>query len=96
MSYVFNFVVEILLILTYDLRSVDQTVNHSPFYVIWVVELEVQITTSVSRLPVHFRGQFCTPLHNQNVQEWKGIICINFHCEFDGRPKAVEMMKKLL
>jgi hypothetical protein len=56
MSYVFNFVVEILLILTYDLRSVDQTVNDSPFYVVWVVGLEEQITASMSRLPVHFRG----------------------------------------
>jgi hypothetical protein len=32
MSYVFNFIVKILLILTYDLCSVDQTMNDSPFY----------------------------------------------------------------
>jgi hypothetical protein len=70
--------------------------NDSPFYVMWVVVLEVQITTSMSRLPVHFLGQFWTPLHNQNVKEWKGIISFNFHCEFDGRPKAVEVVKKLL
>jgi hypothetical protein len=33
MSYVFNCVVEILLILAYVLHSVDQTMNDSPFYV---------------------------------------------------------------
>jgi hypothetical protein len=70
--------------------------NDSPFYVMWVVGLEVQITTSQSRFPVHFHGQFWTPLHNQNIQEWKSIISFNFHCEFDGRPNAVEMVKKLL
>jgi hypothetical protein len=96
MSYVFNFVVEILLILTYDPRSVDQTVSDSPFYVMWVAGLEMQITTSMSRLPVHFRGQFWTPLHNQNVQQWTGIIGSNFYCEFDGSPNAVEMVTKLL
>jgi hypothetical protein len=47
-----------LLVLTYDLRSVDQTMNDFPFYVMWVVGIEVQITTSINRLPVHFRGQF--------------------------------------
>jgi hypothetical protein len=31
MSYVPNFVIEIYLILTYDLSSVDQTLNDSPF-----------------------------------------------------------------
>jgi hypothetical protein len=44
MSYVFNFVVEILLISTYDLRPVDQIMNDSPFYVMWVVGLEVHVT----------------------------------------------------
>jgi hypothetical protein len=39
----------------------------------WVVGLEVKITTTMSRLPVYFGGQFRTPVHNQNVQEWKGI-----------------------
>jgi hypothetical protein len=58
MSYVFNFVVEILLILTYDLRSVDQTVYDSPFYVMWVVGLEMQVTSIMRRLPVHCRVQF--------------------------------------
>jgi hypothetical protein len=38
MSYVFNFVVEIL-ILTYDLGMADQTMNDSPFYMMWVVGL---------------------------------------------------------
>jgi hypothetical protein len=70
MSYVFNFVVKIRLVLTYDLRSVDQAMNHSPFYVIRVVGLEVEITTSKSKIPVHFCGQFWTPLLNQNVKEW--------------------------
>jgi hypothetical protein len=37
MSYVFNFVVKIVLILTYDRHSVDQTMNDSLFYVMWVV-----------------------------------------------------------
>jgi hypothetical protein len=92
----FNFVIEILLILTYDLGSADQTMNDSPFYVMWVVGLEVQITTSMSRFPVHFLGQFWTRLPEQNVQEHKGIISFNFHCEFDDRSNAVEIVKKLL
>jgi hypothetical protein len=96
MSYVLNFIVEILLILTYDLCSADHTINDYTFYVMWVVGIEVQITTSMSRLPVYFHSQFWTPLHNQNVQEWKGIISFNFHCEFDGRPNVVGMVKKLL
>jgi hypothetical protein len=96
MSCVFNFVVEILLILTYDLRSADQTMNDSPFYVMLVVELEVQIMTSMNRLLVHFRGQFWIPLHDQNAEEWKGIFSLNFRNEFDGRPDAVDMVKILL
>jgi hypothetical protein len=55
MSYVLNFIVEILLILTYDLRAVHQNIHDSPFYVMWVVELEVQITTSIS-MYVYSRG----------------------------------------
>jgi hypothetical protein len=43
MSYVLNFLVEIILILTYDLSSTDQTVNDSSFQVLWKVGLEVQI-----------------------------------------------------
>jgi hypothetical protein len=96
MSYVFKSVVKILLVLTYNLRSVEKTMNDSLIYVMWVVELEVQILTSMSRLPEHFRGQFRTPLHNQNLQEWKGNISLNFLSEFDGRPNGVEMVKKLL
>jgi hypothetical protein len=92
MSYVFNFVVEILLILIFALRSVDQTLNDSPFYVMWVVGLEVQITTSMSKLPVHFCGQFWTPLHNQNLKEWDGIISLIFHSEFDGEEIAVTLL----
>jgi hypothetical protein len=41
MSYGFNFDVKILLILTYDLRSVDQILDDSPFYVMWGVKLKV-------------------------------------------------------
>jgi hypothetical protein len=41
MSYDFDFVVKILLIFTYDLRSVDQIVDDSPFYVMWVVGFKV-------------------------------------------------------
>jgi hypothetical protein len=80
MSNVFNFLAEIPPILTYDLRSGDQTMNDSPFYMMWVVGLEVQIMASMSRLPVLFRGQFWIPLHDQNFKEWKGIISFNFHC----------------
>jgi hypothetical protein len=43
MSYIFNFVVEILLILVYDLCLVDQTMYNFPLYVMWVVGLEVQV-----------------------------------------------------
>jgi hypothetical protein len=71
-------------------------VNEIHFYVMWVVGLEVQIMTSMNRFPVDFRGQFWTPHHDQNVQEWKGIISLNFHCEFDGSSKDAEMAKKFL
>jgi hypothetical protein len=53
-SYVFNFAVEILLILIYDLRSVDKTTNGSPSHAIWVLGIEVQITTSMSRFPARW------------------------------------------
>jgi hypothetical protein len=43
--------------------------------------LEVQIITGMKKLSVHFRGPFRTPLHDQDVQEWKSIISFNFHCE---------------
>jgi hypothetical protein len=39
MSYVLNFLVEILLILTHDLGSTAPTTNDSPFQVMWVVGL---------------------------------------------------------
>jgi hypothetical protein len=45
MFYVLNFLVEILLILIHDLGSTDLTRNDSPFHVMLVVGLEVQITT---------------------------------------------------
>jgi hypothetical protein len=67
MSYVSDFVAKIILVLTYNLRSVEQTMGDSPFYVMWVVRIEVKITASVRRHSVHFGGQFITPLHNQNV-----------------------------
>jgi hypothetical protein len=50
---------------------------------IWVVGIEVQIITCISRLPVHFRGQFRTSLHDQDRQERKSVISLNSHCEFD-------------
>jgi hypothetical protein len=56
MSYVFNFLVEISLILTYDLGSTDNAMNHSSFHVMWVVGLEMQIMTCM-RFPVHLHGQ---------------------------------------
>jgi hypothetical protein len=39
MSYGFKFIVKVLLISTYDLRFVDQTMNNSSFCVMWVVGL---------------------------------------------------------
>lgn len=59
MFYVLNFVVEIFLILTYEyaLGSTDQTMNVSPFYVMWVAGLEVLITIIMSRFPLQFLGQ---------------------------------------
>jgi CRISPR/Cas system CMR-associated protein Cmr1 (group 7 of RAMP superfamily) len=38
-----NFPVKILLILTYDFGSVDQIMNSSLFYMMWVVGLGVRI-----------------------------------------------------
>jgi hypothetical protein len=46
MSYVFNFLVEILLILPYDLGYTDLTTKDSPFHMMCVVGLEVQTTAS--------------------------------------------------
>jgi hypothetical protein len=54
MSYVLNFHVEILLILTYDLGSTDQTTNGSRFHMMWVDVLEAKITTCVSRVTYAF------------------------------------------
>jgi hypothetical protein len=55
------------------------------FYMMWVVGLEVQITTSMNRFLVHIHGQFWTLLHDQNVQKCKGIISFSFCFEIDGR-----------
>jgi hypothetical protein len=85
MSYVLNYVVEILLNLTYDLGSSDQTMKDSLFHALWVVWLQVQIMTCMSRFLIHFHGKFKTPLHDQNVQQQKVIISFNFYCEFDRR-----------
>jgi hypothetical protein len=70
MSYALNFIVAIPLILTYGLGLTDQTMNDSPFHLMWVVGPEVQITICM-RFPVPFCGQFRTPLHDQNIQEQK-------------------------
>jgi hypothetical protein len=67
-----------------------------PFYVMWVVGIEVQLTTRMSRLPVRFCGQSLTPLCKQNFQEWKRVISLNFHGEFDCRTKAFDMVKTFL
>jgi hypothetical protein len=90
MSYVLNFLVEILVILTQDLGSTDQNIKYYSFHVMWVVGFEV------SRFPVHFNGQVRTSLHDQDVKGQKSIISFNFCCEFDDRSKAVEVVKKLL
>jgi hypothetical protein len=79
MSYVPNFVVEILLILTRDLGSADQTMNDSPFYVIWVAEFEAHITTSMDRFLIHFNGQF--GLFFMAKTSKKGVISFNCHCK---------------
>jgi hypothetical protein len=50
----------------------------------------------MSQFLVHFHGKFGTLLHDQDIQEWKNITLLNFHCELDGRLKAVEVLKKLL
>jgi hypothetical protein len=42
-SDVLNLVVQILLVLTHGLGSSDQTMNDSPFYVVWLLGLEVYI-----------------------------------------------------
>jgi hypothetical protein len=60
MACILNFLVEILLILTYDLGSADQTVNDSPLHVMRVIGLKVQIT-SMNRFEVHF--------YNKDVEE---------------------------
>jgi hypothetical protein len=80
------------MILTYDLGSTDQTMNDSHFHVMWVVGFEVQM----SRLLVYLHGHFRALLHDQDVQECKGINNFNFYCESDGKFKAVEMVMKLL
>jgi hypothetical protein len=64
--------------------------------VVWVVGLEVQKTTCMSKFPVQFRGQLWTPLHDRNVQERKGIFSFNLHCEFNDRSKDVEVIKTFL
>jgi hypothetical protein len=43
MSSLLKLFVEILLIVTYGLGSTDQTVNNSPFHVMWEVRFEVHI-----------------------------------------------------
>jgi hypothetical protein len=97
MSYLIHFLVEILLILTrMNFGSTDQATNDSPFRLMWVVGLEEQIKTCMSRFSVQFCGQFRTHLRDQGVRERKIIISLNFHYEFDGKSKAVEVVKKLL
>jgi hypothetical protein len=88
MSYVLSFTVEILLILTYDLCSTDQTMNDSLFHVIWVVRLEVQIMTCMSRFPVNIFNSL-GPLFMIKTSKNRGVIIFNFYCEYD----ATEMMK---
>jgi hypothetical protein len=53
-SYVLNSLVEILLILTYDHGSTDQTMNDSSFHEVWVVGLELQIITCMNRMIIIF------------------------------------------
>jgi hypothetical protein len=68
--------------------------NDFPFYVMWVGGLEEMITTSMSRLSVHYDGQVWTTLHNKNIQERECIIGPNFHSEFGGSSDV--MLKKFL
>jgi hypothetical protein len=57
-------------------QSWHMTLARFAFHVMRVVGFELQITTSMSRFPAHFRGHFRTPLHDQDVQEWESIITI--------------------
>jgi hypothetical protein len=61
----------------------------------WAVGLEMHLTACMSRVSEHFRGQFRTPLHEQDVQERKDILSFNFDCEFEGRPNVLEVVNKL-
>jgi predicted amino acid-binding ACT domain protein len=69
MSLVSNILVEILPMLTYNLDSIDQTMNDSPFHMMWLVGLQVQIKICMSM----FHGKFRNSLHDQEVQEQKSI-----------------------
>jgi hypothetical protein len=86
MYCVLNFLIKILLILTYDLGSIDHTMNYSPLHVMWVLGFRSTFVASLG----------LTPLHDQDVQEQKSTVSLNFHCEFYGRSNAVELVKKLL
>jgi hypothetical protein len=44
---------ETLLVLTHDPGCTDQTMNGSSPHMMWVAGLEVQITSSMSRFPIH-------------------------------------------
>jgi hypothetical protein len=58
MYYALNFTVEMLLVLTYDHDSTDQTMNDSPFYMMWVSGLEMQVTTSMNSFQYTFVANF--------------------------------------
>jgi hypothetical protein len=45
MSYILNFLVDFLLILSYELGCTDLPMKDAPFCMMWVVGLEVQITS---------------------------------------------------
>jgi hypothetical protein len=72
----------------YSFDSTSHAMNDCPCQVTWAIGLELQITTCISRFPVHFRGQFRTPLHDEGAQGRRSIINFHFHCQFDGRSKA--------
>jgi hypothetical protein len=50
----------------------------------------------MSRFPVHFLANFGHLFMIKMSRNGRGLLIFNFHLELDDRPKAVEVVKKLL
>lgn len=87
--HVLNFLVKILLIVTWPWLSWS---NCEQLPILHDVCGWTSSVGSVSGTP----WPFLTPLNDQDIQGQKSIIIFHFHCELGGRPKAVEVPKKLL